>query len=59
MAWNVANFLALGVGLAVLATVSVALRLWAHTTSGNRSGLDDLLIIPAMVSGFDIPGMKM
>jgi hypothetical protein len=49
MEWNVANFIALSVSLALLAIVSVALRFWAHTRSGNRVGIDDALIVPALV----------
>ncbi|KNG48075.1 plasma membrane protein pth11-like protein [Stemphylium lycopersici] len=49
MAWNVVNFLALAVVLTFLAIVSVALRFWAHTKSGNRFGPDDALIIPALL----------
>lgn len=55
MEWNVANFIALSVVLAVLATTSVALRFWAHTKSGNRSGPDGFLIILALVSNTEIP----
>jgi uncharacterized membrane protein YqhA len=54
MAWNVTNFLALSAALAVLATVSVALRFWAHTKSGNKVGPDDALIVAALVSLIDI-----
>jgi hypothetical protein len=49
MAWNAPNFIALASTLALLATVSVALRIWAHTKSNNRFGLDDILIAPALV----------
>ncbi|KAB2110183.1 hypothetical protein AG0111_0g987 [Alternaria gaisen] len=32
-----------------LALVSVVLRFWAHTKSGNQVGADDALIIPALI----------
>ncbi|KAH8641587.1 plasma membrane protein pth11-like protein [Alternaria alternata] len=50
MGWNVSKFIALAVTLTLLATVSVALRIWAHTRSKNKFGLDDVLIAPALVS---------
>jgi len=49
MAWNVANFIALGVTLMLLTIVSVALRFWARTKAKARFGPDDALIIPAVV----------
>jgi hypothetical protein len=49
MARDMPKFIVLAATLAFLSTVSVALRIWAHTKSNNKFGLDDVLIAPALV----------
>ncbi|KAF7680203.1 hypothetical protein GT037_001854, partial [Alternaria burnsii] len=49
MAWSPAKFIALAVTLTMLSIISVALRFWAHTKSRNKVGIDDVLIIPALL----------
>lgn len=50
MAWNVANFVALAVVFAVLATISVVLRFWSRAVTKTGLGIQDILIIPALIS---------
>ncbi|KAF7536864.1 hypothetical protein G7054_g4161 [Neopestalotiopsis clavispora] len=49
MAWNVANFVALAVVFAVLATISVVLRFWSRAVTKVGLGIQDYLIIPALI----------
>jgi hypothetical protein len=50
MGWTVPNFVAFAVTLLVLAVISAVLRFWARRVSQLKIGLDDVLILPAVVS---------
>jgi len=58
MAWSAAKFIALALTLALFAIASVLLRFWAHTKTGNKPGIDDVLIVPALVSDATNPSAK-
>jgi hypothetical protein len=55
MAWNLHNFIALAMTLTILAVVSVVLRFWARKKSKTKFGVEDALIIPAVVSDGTTP----
>lgn len=50
MGWTVTNFIALAIVFSVLAILSSLLRLWARSSTKAKFGVDDILIIPALVS---------
>lgn len=52
MAFSAEQMIVLAVVFSTLAVITVGLRFWARRLTRARYGLDDLLILPAMVKFF-------